>query len=177
MAHFTIWMPDALMARLDEHPAAGGNLSAFLRRLIQDAVQDGKPARGLPPVRGRPVIVCVSLSDKDAARLAEEAGGFGFGRAFWLAALVGRHFRNTPRFSRPGELALVSIQMDLRRIGQAMVSIASRTSVADEETGLERGPCVDRETFAALRTEVRGHMAAIRSAFEGNLDYWAVGDE
>lgn len=177
MARHTVLMPDALMARLREHPAARGNLSAFVRHLILDALASAAPVGGEPPARGRPIVIRARLRTKDAACLKDEAAAFGLSRAAWLAAMVERRFRNSPRFSRAGEVALISIQMELRRIGQAMVALASRTADVSEETGSERWPGVDAETLSSVRAEVRGYMAAIRGAFEGNLDYWVVEHE
>jgi hypothetical protein len=174
MPRLTIWFSDELAARLEALPAARDNRSAFLRRLIIQAVGGAQSVRGEPPVRGRPTIVRVGLNAKDAARLDKEAAAFGFGRAIWLASLVGRRFRNAPRFSRADETALVGIQMELRRIALGLARLAGN---AAEKAGQEGRPAMDAQALAAMAAEIRGHMASIRAAFEGNLAYWKIEHE
>jgi hypothetical protein len=174
MPRLTIWFSDELANKLEALPAARDNRSAFLRRLIIQAVGGARSVRGEPPIRGRPTIVRVGLSAKDAARLDQEAAAFGFGRAIWLAALVGRRFRSAPRFSRADETALVGVQMELRRIALSLARLATGGA---EMAGPEGRHMMDADDLMAMDAEVRGHMASIRAAFEGNLDYWKVEHE
>jgi hypothetical protein len=76
-----------------------------------------------------------------------------------------------PAFSRGGELSLIAIQGELRRIGVNVNQIARALNTAVME-----GRVLDTElsSIENFRRELRDHLFALREAFEGNLAYWEV---
>ena len=148
--------------------------SKMLRGIIEQAVGDEpKPAvltRAPPyaPPTGRSIKVRVYLACDDADWVEGEALEMGLTRSSWIAALVHHRATLKPRFSREGELALIAVHTDLRRI---------RLEVAGLRTVCQSLDLADPQTsvLQEFDQDLSKHMRALRAAFEGNLAYWAVG--
>jgi hypothetical protein len=148
-----------------------GGRSALLRRLIQSADIGGGETVGVAEARRDGARTTVQLAPADAAALDAEAAAMGLARASWLAALVRRRVRGRTMFSPRDAGSLLAIQTELRRIGVSVNQIARAL-----DTAVLEGRVVELELsdLTAFRLELRGHLAALRQAFEGNLAYWAV---
>jgi hypothetical protein len=171
MTMFSVRLADDLAARFDAAAGPLGGRSALLRRLIA-AAAGGTP--GPPPAPAPPraaARVMVRLAAADLAAVDREAAAMGLARAAWIAGLVGRHARGRPCFGRAAELSLMAVQGELRRIGVNVNQIARALNTAVFEG---RVLVLELADLADLRRELRGHMSAVREAFEGNLAYWDV---
>jgi hypothetical protein len=171
VAVFSLRLDDDLAARFDAAARAHGGRSARLRQLIVGACAACAPSAS--PGRRDALRLMVRLAAPEAAHVASEAAAMALPRAGWVAALVRAHGAGRPRFSQAGDLALLGIRVELRRIGVNVNQIARALNTAVLE-----GRLLDTELTAveALRRELRAHIEAIGEAFEGNLAYWAAGD-
>lgn len=169
MALFNVRLSDDLAARFDAWADARGGRSAALRRVIGDAAK-GQPG-AVPAARSgpRPIKLTVRLTASDARGLDAAAAGMGLTPNAWAAALIRRRLSGRPTFSRSEALSLIAIQTELRRIGINANQIARALNTAVLE-----GKVLELELayLDDLRAEIRGHMLALREAFEGNLAYW-----
>lgn len=169
MAVFNVRLADDLADRFDAAAALEGGRSALLRRLIAEAAEApaGGARRQDGPRAGARIMV--RLTAPDAAEVDRAAAAMGLSRAGWVAALVRRRVRGRPTFPRPDALALMAIQVELRRLGVNVNQIARALNTAVME-----GRVLDSELAwtRSLRTEIRDHIAGLRGAFEGNLAYW-----
>jgi hypothetical protein len=167
---FNVRVPDDLGARFDDWAGARGGRSPALRRLIGEACSGsvsraGRPAR----LATRPAKLTIRLTDADAMGLASAAGEMGLTPNAWVAALVRARLHERPTFSKDQALGVLAVQGELRRIGVNENQIARALNTAVLE-----GKVLDLEvaSLADFRLEIRGHLAALRDAFEGNLGYW-----
>lgn len=170
MADFKLRLPDPLAARFDAWAADRGGRSPALRALIETACAQGA-AGDVARLGPRPEKLTVRLGAADALGLREAASAFGLTPNAWAAALVRRRLTGRPTFGRAGEVALVAIQSELRRIGVNVNQIARALNTAVLE-GRELE--LELDQLAAFRRELRAHLAAVREAFEGNLADWEV---
>lgn len=172
MPVLSVRVPDDLAARFDAAAYPLGGRSALLFRLIDGATPPPLGPAHPPTTRRDACRLMVRLAAAEAAHVAREADALGQPRATWVAALVRRHTTGGARFCRPGELALIAIQGELRRIGVNVNQIARALNTAVME-----GRVLDLELtyLDELRKEMRGHMEALREAFAGNLAYWDSG--
>lgn len=170
MTTFSVRVSEAAAARFDVAASGLGGRSALLRRMIEAAGGRAPVATEVLPRIVRPARLMVRLTAADATLVADEAQAMGL-PSTWVADLVGRHVRGRPRFSRRDEIALLAIQGEIRRIGVNVNQIARALNTAVLE-----GRVLDLELAYVedLRRELRGHLGALREAFEGNLAYWRV---
>lgn len=165
------------MARaLDAIARNGGGRAAFLRRLVEDAL-NGRPqpaparlATARPP-DDRTVKVRTYLTPKDAAWIEEEAFAMGLHRSSWIAALVHRRASGGPRFSREGELAIIRTHTELRRIATALSVIGREFGKLGSAEARAQAPRLEQ-----LAREVEAHIGGLQSAFAGNLSYWRTAE-
>lgn len=170
MAIINVRVSDEMVARFDGWAAERGGRSAALRLLIDRASRAETTAAPMPSRRAaRPVKLTVRLSVADGRGLDTASAAMGLTRNAWAAALIRRRLHARPTFSRPDELSLIDVQAELRRIGVNINQIARALNTAVME-----GKVLDLELayLDELRAEIRGHMLALREAFEGNLAYW-----
>jgi hypothetical protein len=169
---FNVRVPDELGARFDDWAGARGGRSPALRHLIGEAC-DRTVSRTSGPGRlgARPAKLTVRLTAADARGLAPVAADIGLTPNAWVAALVRRRLHLRPTFAPDQALAVLAIQGELRRIGVNVNQIARALNTAVLE-----GTVLDLEmsSLADFRTEIRGHLRALREAFDGNLAYWDV---
>ncbi len=173
MAMFSVRVADDLAARFDAAAAVAGGRSARLRQLIQSAAAAGSAGaqRMSQPPRSAARIM-VRLDAADAAAVDRAAGEMGMARAGWIAALVRRRLRAVPTFGAPDAMALMAIQVELRRIGVNVNQIARALNTAVLE-----GRLLELELAALddLKRETRFQLLAVREAVAGNLAYWDAG--
>jgi hypothetical protein len=173
MADFKLRLSDDLAARFDGWAAERGGRSPALRHLIERAVAGGQSCAGAPArLAVRPVKLTVRLAAEDARGLDAAAVEMGLTRNGWAAAVIRRRLQARPTFRPHDELSLIAMQAELRRVGVNVNQIARALNTAVME-----GRVLDLELGALddLRTEIRGHMTALREAFAGNLAYWDTG--
>jgi hypothetical protein len=170
MANFKLRLPDDLATRFDAWAADHGGRSPALRQVIGQACA-GQPAATASARRlgARPAKLTVRLTAEDARGLATAATEIGLTPNAWAAAVVRRRLHGRPTFTRPDMVSLLAIQTELRRVGVNVNQIARALNTAVLE-----GRVLDLELryLDDLCAEIRGHMAALREAFEGNLGYW-----
>jgi hypothetical protein len=169
VAVFKVRISDETAAAFDAAAAAVGGRSALLRRLVQDQI-------GAPPVQSAAASavrsaarLMVRLAAPEASHVTAHASAMGLRRAGWVAALVRRHAFGRPTFDRVQETALLAIRGEIRRIGVNLNQIARAMNTAVIEG---RVLALELQSVEDLRRELRGHMAALREAFAGNLTYW-----
>ena len=169
VALFNVRLADDLADRFDAAAALEGGRSALLRQLITEAAAPSKVA-GVGAAGPRDgARIMVRLTASDAAGVDVAAAAMGLSRAGWVAALVRRRVRGKPTFPRSEALALMAIQVELRRVGVNVNQIARALNTAVME-----GRVLDSELAwtRSLRAEIRDHIAGLREAFDGNLTYW-----
>ena len=171
MAMLCVRVPDDLAARFDAAAATAGGRSAVLRRLIAGAAGQAPTGSGPPPRVPSTARLMVRLGAREAAHVAAQAEIMGLPRSGWVAALVRRHAFGEPCFSRAEELAVLAIRGEIRRIGVNVNQIARALNTAVLEGRVLE---LELSDLAALHGEMRGHMQALRQAFQGNLAYWQV---
>lgn len=172
MDRFTVRLPPDLARRFDAAASACGGRSRLLRRLIEASAADGNSRTGPAPAEPLTEKLTLRLGAADLAAVEAEAARIGLSRTQWVAALVRRRLHARPQLSPPEAVALIEIQRDLRRIGVNLNQIA-RTVNATVPGG--RAPDPDLVRVLAFAEGVRGGLAGLRRAFEGNLDYWSTG--
>jgi hypothetical protein len=165
----SVRVSDDLAVRFDAAADPVGGRSALLYRLVDGAAAPVAETSGAPRFRRNAARLMVRLAAPDAVHVGREAAALGQPRATWVAALVHRHAVGGARFARPDELILIATQGELRRIGVNVNQIARALNTAVME-----GRVLDLELsyLDDLRREMRGHLTAVREAFEGNLAYW-----
>jgi predicted transcriptional regulator len=172
MAMFSVRVPDDLAGRFDTVAGQAGGRSALLRRLIIEAAAGSSPEpdelRRGPRQAAR---LMVRLGAAEAAAVDLEARRMGLRRAGWVAALVRHRMLGRPTFSRADEQLLNGVRSELRRIGVNVNQIARALNTAVLE-----GRVLDLELLAVddFRRELRGHVAALGEAFQGNVAYWST---
>jgi hypothetical protein len=173
MTTFSVRVPEDLAARFDAGAELMGGRSAVLRRLIEGAAgpTSGRNPKARAP--GRAERLMVRLAPAEASYVAAEARRMSLPRSTWVAALVRRHSRGQPTFSKGDNMALDGMRREVRRIGVNVNQIARALNTAVLE-----GRVLDLELahLEDLRGELRAHLRALGEAFEGNLAYWAVDD-
>ena len=169
MSVLSVRVPDDLAARFDAVSVDRGGRSALLHRLVREAAGSSEPLRHRVPRRRDALRLMVRLAPREAGHVTSEAAAMALTPSTWVAALVRRHATGRPRFSRPAELSLIAVQVELRRIGVNVNQIARALNTAVLE-----GRVLDTELTAIddLRRELRAHMEGLHEAFEGNLSYW-----
>lgn len=170
MANFNVRVPDDLAARFDAWAGAHGGRSPALRHLIDRASRGGGPAQPAAARLGRrPVKLTVRLAASDAPNLGAAAADMGLTPNAWAAALIRRRLAGRPTFNPAEASSVAAIQAELRRIGVNANQIARALNTAVLE-----GKVLELELayLNDLRAEIRGHMLALREAFDGNLAYW-----
>ena len=170
MANFNVRVPDDLAARFDAWAGAQGGRSPALRQLIdRAAAPGGKITTPSSRLAARPAKLTVRLTADDARGLAAAAAEAGLTPSGWAAALVRRRLSGRPTFRQTEEVALLSIQAELRRIGVNVNQIARALNTAVME-----GKVLDLEIayLDDLRAELRAHLSTLQQAFAGNLTYW-----
>jgi hypothetical protein len=169
MPTFSVRIPADLAARFDAAAAERGGRSARLRQLIGAAAREG--AGPVSPASRRPAAVrlMVRLGPAEAAHVETHARAMGLRRAGWVAALVRRHALGTPALPRSDELAVLAIQAEVHRIGVNVNQIARALNTAVLEGAVLE---LELSEVAALATELKAHLLALREAFLGNLAYW-----
>jgi hypothetical protein len=173
MADFKLRLSDELAARFDAWAADHGGRSPALRHVIAQACTSPRMAAPGPGRLGtRPVKLTVRLAAEDARGLAGAAAEIGLTPNAWAAAVVRRKLHGRPTFGRPDVMSLLAIQTELRRVGGNVNQIARALNTA---VGEGRVLELELAYLDDLRAEIRGHMAGLREAFEGNLDYWDAG--
>lgn len=172
MAHFTIRLPDDLAARFDAAAASAGGRSQALRRLIEGAINGAGEGTSQAPEtteRAPGQRVTIRLQPAELADLDGAAEAAGLRRTQWIVGLIRRRLRGRPTLNRRDELAFIGVQSDLRRLGVNLNQIARAIN-----TAVMPGVVLETELgeLERFRLEIRAHLADLREAFQGNLDYW-----
>jgi len=165
-----IVMSEELLSRFDAAAAGHGSRAALLRALMAQAVEEPVLASIAPkgPLKSR---LRLRLTDPELLALDRESATMGLSRSGWVSALIRRRISRKPTLDRSDQYCLVAMQADLRRTANNVNQIARRLDEA-AASGAVLNP--DARYFHDLRTEIRAHMTALRSAIEGNLAYWRV---
>ena len=119
------------------------------------------------------VQINIRLPARDVARIDARASAAGLTRPGWVLALVRNHLDQAPKFRRQDEVAIIGAYDQLRRIAN---QLAQRSQPTNGRTD-NRSAAPDRAELETLRLEIRMHMTALKTAFEGNLDSWRIADE
>lgn len=169
MALFNVRLDDDLAGRFDVWASRRGGRSASLRSLMATACE-GEATSVLDALRcPRPEKLTVRLSERDAAGMHAEAASTGLTPNAWAAAVLRRRLAGRPSFPPAERAVLIALHGEVHRVGVNVNQIARALNTAVVE-----GRVLDLELgyLDDLRRELRGHMGAMREAFEGNLAYW-----
>jgi len=169
VALFNVRLDDDLAGRFDAWASGRGGRSASLRGLMTAACEGAVTNASVPPRCSRPEKLTVRLSGRDAAGMQAEAAKAGLTPNAWAAAVLRRRLSGRPTFPPAERAVLISLHGEVHRVGVNVNQIARALNTAVIE-----GRILDLELgyLDDLRRELRGHMGAMREAFEGNLAYW-----
>lgn len=162
---------DELAAAFDAYAAARGGRTKVLRELITTALRDADirvtPQRPLPTVEdGNSVGLLVRFTREDYARLDVVAGELGMTRAQWVRALVRKRLHARPQ-PPPWD------RTRLKHLDAASRDLAGRirrTLAWVETFGTPRSDIHDK--LAGIERSLLQIAEGIRSAFQGDDDYW-----
>jgi hypothetical protein len=171
MDRITLRLSSDLTRRVDAAAVGQGGRSRLLRRLMEGAAQAALPAPLERPSAALTGKLSLRLAPEDLARLQAEAGAAGLSRTQWAVALIRRRLYERPQLTPPEAIALIETRRELRRIGVNINQIARAMNTAVVE-----GQVLDLELaqLGAFQSEIRGWIAALGDAFEGNLAYWSA---
>lgn len=172
MDRFTVRLPHDLARRFDAAASGHGGRSSLLRRLIEASAAEAGSPEDAVPVEPRTGKLTLRLGADDLAALEAEAARVGLTRTRWLVALVRRKLHGGPQLSPPEAAAFLEVQRDLRRIGVNLNQVARTLHMREARADASGG---EAERVLAFATEVRGGLADLRRALEGNRDYWSTG--
>jgi len=166
-----IVMSEELLSRFDAVAAGHESRAALLRALMAQAVEEPVLASIAPKGPRKSAVTGLHLTKPELLALDRESATMGLSRSGWVSALIRRRISRKPTLDRSDQYCLVAMQADLRRTANNVNQIARRLDEA-AANGAVLNP--DARYFHDLRTEIRAHMTALRSAIEGNLAYWRV---
>lgn len=126
-------------------------------------------ASGAPEPQASTGRISVKISRDIADDLLSEAKLVGMSAPSWVNSLLRRRLQGRPVLRREEELAIIAIQMELRRIGVQARQVLNQ---AEDKLGHEAMIGAEVEQLAHLHEEIRGHLGRLRAALAGNLDYW-----
>lgn len=178
MATVTFRVPDGVATRFAAQAHREGGKSAFLRRLVDEAVgarqaAEANSARSTLPS----VTAALAPSTKVTLRLrAEEVGRIvvlaearGMNRTQWITSLVRARLGVEHPQTGDERVALRAIARELNRIGGNVNQIAR---AANTDARSNRPVSVDVGLLAELSTAVDGLAGALRQALGRSAGYW-----
>ncbi|MEO6947414.1 MAG: plasmid mobilization relaxosome protein MobC [Nitrobacter sp.] len=168
MALISLRIPDDLAARFSALAMTEGGKSAFLRRLIGEAV--GAPRRATAPLPiGTPQKITVRFREGEMRKLATVASERGMTRTGWIVALVRSRLASPIQHSPGEQAALRTIVRELNRIGGNINQIARAANTsALQGRAVKSDPSAIREARATIDIA----LAQLRGALDDNADYW-----
>ncbi|MFK4531993.1 DNA-binding transcriptional ArsR family regulator [Bradyrhizobium ottawaense] len=168
MALISLRVPDEVAAEFAVLAANQGGKSALLRRLIADALAAPVPRISALPV-GRPEKVTVRFRESEMRQLAEISHQRGMTRTGWIVALVRSRLGSPVQHSPNEHDALRAIVRELNRIGDNINQIARAANMS-----VLQGRAVEPDLSAIqeARMVIERELAQLRSALQGNADYW-----
>jgi hypothetical protein len=174
VAIFNLSLDDDLAARFDAWSADRGGRFVVLRRLIDQASREGRPAAYTPGGgERRPVRLAVWMHATDEVGVAAAAAGMGLSRSAWAAALIRHRLQGRPTFPPDQGVTLLAAQTELRRIAVNVNQIARAQNTVAKDS---HAPDLELAYLDDLRAEIRGHLRRIFEAFDGNHAYWSGSD-
>ncbi|WP_299110314.1 hypothetical protein [uncultured Bradyrhizobium sp.] len=178
MAFFGLRLPDDLAARFDAKAASAGGRSALLRKLIDDALEDGGDASGetASPRTRTTDRLQLRLMREDIVQLDAAADARGLKRTEWLVMLLRRRLHATSPPPRADRVLIAQSWRELNRIGinlnQAVHALHAATMV-DSRLDLAR----EAARVASFRDEVTDQLRVLGGALKGDMAYWDTADE
>lgn len=178
MAFFGVRLDDDLAQRFDTKASVAGGRSAFLRRLIMAALEEGASAGtgaegvvGAPRPRRATRRVEIRLTEEEIATLDAEAAALGLKRTDWVTTLVRRRLRVRGGLPREERAAVAQAWRELNRIG---INLNQATRALNASVMVESGLDVAREAarVASFRAEIGAALAGLGAALRGDLAYW-----
>ena len=182
MAFFGVRLDDDLAQRFDVRASARGGRSAFLRRLIMEALNEGAGAgtaaagEVVAPRSARATRrVEIRLAEEEIAALDTEAAALGLKRTDWVTTLVRRRLRVQGGLPREERAAVAQAWRELNRIG---INLNQATRALNASIMVESGLDVAREAarVASFRAEIGTALAGLGAALRGDLAYWDSAD-
>jgi len=172
MAFFGVRLDDDLAQRFDTKASEAGGRSAFLRRLILAALEEGAAGEVGAPRRMRATRrVEIRLAEEEIAALDVEAAVLGLKRTDWVTTLVRRRLRVRGELPREERAAVARAWRELNRIG---INLNQATRALNASVMVESGLDVARDAarVARFRAEIGAALAGLGAALKGDLAYW-----
>lgn len=179
MPVFTFRLDDAVAQRFDAKASASGGRSAFLRRLILAALEEGASTEMAAVVTPRPARatrrVEIRLADQEIAALDAAAAALGLKRTDWVTTLVRQRLGVKGGLPREERAAVAQAWRELNRIG---INLNQATRALNASVMVESGLDVAREAarVASFRAEIGAALAGLGAALKGDLAYWDAVD-
>lgn len=147
-----------------------GGVSAALRRVVEEAVDDGsaEPSAGTAGFQ-----ITVRLRERERELLLEAAAARGLSPATYLRSLAVVHLSAQPQWSVAEAEALRAIGIELRRIGNNVNQVARALhSAVHKGEYPEKQGSEAREAARLVRAELRRLLAI----YSGNVERWGRPD-
>jgi hypothetical protein len=169
MAFLGFHVDDALAEKFAVMAADEGGKSALMRRLVEQAVGNGKsPAQGTMTT-GAARKVTIRLRESELRLLATIAASRGMNRTQWIALLVRARIGSPVQQTHDERQALRAVARELNHIGGNINQIA-RAANLDRLIG--RSVKIEAEAIREASARIEAALAELRAALKQNADYW-----
>lgn len=169
MAFLGFHVDDALAEKFAAMAANEGGKSALMRRLVEQAVGNGKaPAQGTIAT-GTSRKVTIRLRESELRLLETIAARRGMNRTQWIASLVRARLGFPVQQTHDERQALRAVARELNYIGSNINQIA-RAANLDRLIG--RSVKIEAEAIREASARIEGALAELRAALKRNADYW-----
>lgn len=169
MAFLGCHIDDALAEKFAAMAAGEGGKSALMRRLVEQAVGNGKaPAQGMLAT-GASRKVTIRLSESELHLLATIAAQRGMNRTQWIASLVRARLGFSVQQTHDERQALRAVARELNRIGGNINQIAHAANL-DRLIGCSVK--IEAEAIREASACIESALGELRAALKRNADYW-----
>lgn len=172
MAFLGFHIDDALAEKFAAMAATEGGKSALMRRLVEQAVGNGRsPGQGTIPT-GTSCKVTIGLRQSELRLLTELAARRGMNRTQWIASLVRARIGFPVQQTHDERQALRAVARELNRIGGNINQIA-RAANLDRLIGCSAK--IEAQAIREASARIEGALVELRAALKRNADYWGGG--
>ncbi|TLG71885.1 plasmid mobilization relaxosome protein MobC [Methylocystis sp. B8] len=169
MAFLGFHLDDALAEKFAAMAATEGGKSALMRRLVQQAMGNGKSLAQGPIATGVSRKVTIRLTESELHLLATVAAQRGMNRTQWIASLVRARLGFPVQQTRDERQALRAVARELNRIGGNINQIAH---AANLNRLIGQSVKIEAEAIREASARIEVALAELRVAVRRNADYW-----
>jgi len=169
MAFLGFHIDDALAEKFAAIAANEGGKSALMRRLVEQAVGNGKSPTQATISTGASRKVPIRLSESDLHLLAAIAAQRGMNFTQWVASLVRARLGFPVQQTHDERQALRAVARELNRIGGNINQIAH---AANLDRLIGRSVEIEADAIREASARIEGALDELRAALKRNANYW-----